>query len=967
MTDAVRSLKPGEYLFLQGEIGHELYFLKSGALEVVLSPSKPQITADDVNKHGTVIERFDTPGQLIGEISPILNCPRTASIRAATECSLQAADMRQGAFESAVRGKPLLGIKIAEELSRRINRTNERLKKHDMRLLRFLEEVRVALDGFAGGACDMDALTQQAAGNVFLETCRLSRMLNTFPPDLPISLALPYDHAGAFFAFFGGVAFQTPAALTHATSAADALAKVQGKKFSAGATLCSSGEEAKELYILLEGRLDVVVGRRTIQTIRDRGSMVGEMAFLLKTRRTASVVAVVSSTVLMVPFEKMEPLFARVPQLLFSMLRQLALRLLQIDSFLQKSIWRNIFFGEVLPAFVQAVKSSVESLPSGMDEAIRTSAQKSASMIEEAAAVMSKAGAQDSTAMPFTLSELVSSKPEQAETSAEDLTETPPGQDAPGEHVDFAMSLTDKRCVFGPPRTPRERFATYLHVDPQTLMMGRINGKVGQTSTYAEIQLDSDLPDDGRIALASQIASAIGVSHILMEKPPQQWLYYQEGSHSGAVSADAIPHADKLLESVLKLERASMTLLDRSRSRRLYLEAVTSALEAHWNAPGKFTDLTPTEIAMVYFGAMGPNSEKHKLDIPSGHTFISIVDFAKRVVVQLAGGESALMGDVESAKAKLPEKEKQIADLIETWKKAYADQQIPYDDKREGPILQQLEKMTHLLRLKDKGKLPADALRDFAAAEKETGKMLDERNTSVNQKLKGDAGRKALQQIKGIEDQLRTAYREKADITELIQSPPPDDDKKDKNAAVMLPINLLNGFRDAMLDLYACMRQTIQSENKDVAPIMTEDIRLYAGRDVGIALQKILERDKLLPSIGEMPPILRVPGEGYSVYLPEWDVLVVPLYLDVDSFQLMANGVGEWRWSKVAEADRKKYQKTVKGGSVKLDQLGTYFSRDYRMLLDDKETDDACAKFVRDVMNSPGQAAAAPAPAAKSK
>src|SRR3989338_2487786 len=139
MTEGLRTIKPGEYLFLQGQEGHELYFLKSGALDVVLAPAHSEVTAEAVTQHGQVIETFDRPGQLVGEISPILNCPRTASIRARAESTVLAADMRPGAFENALRAKPALGIKIAEELARRVNKTNDRLKKQDKRLLRVLE------------------------------------------------------------------------------------------------------------------------------------------------------------------------------------------------------------------------------------------------------------------------------------------------------------------------------------------------------------------------------------------------------------------------------------------------------------------------------------------------------------------------------------------------------------------------------------------------------------------------------------------------------------------------------------------------------------------------------------------------------------------------------------------------------------------------------------------------------------
>lgn len=973
MSEGLKTLKAGEYLFLQGESGHELYFLKSGVLEVILAPSNMEITPEAVTKHGQTIETFDQPGQLVGEISPILNCPRTASVRVAQDATLLAADMRPGAFESALRARPTLGIKIAEELARRVNKTNDRLKKQDMRLLRFLEELRVSLNSFQeSGGTSCDTSTPELAGNLFIELANLSGTLSTLPADLPVSLALPYEQAGAFFSYFGGVSFQGGSgAQTQAASVADALAKVQGKKYPAGTNLCTSGEVANELFILLQGKLDVVVGRRTIQSVAGRGNMLGEMAFLLKTRRTASVIAVEPSMVLAVPFDKMEPLFARVPQLLVLMLKQLAGRLLQVDTLLQKSTWRTMFFSEVLPAFAQTLKASAEGLPASLPEGVRDAAHKSMALIEEAVNVMSKGGGADVAEAPFTLAEICSGEKLPPPAQVQDLQETPPGPDSPMEHVDFVLSLSDNRKIFGPPQTPRSRFAQYLNVDEQSLILGRIVGKIGQSGTYVEVSLSEDGTDETRKKLAEQISGAVGVPYFLFSKSPNRWLYRHEGSGgSAAVSAEAIPHAEQLLAPLAKAERASLPPLDRARTRRLHLEAMTSILESHWSAPGQFTELNPSETALIQFGATGETStDRLKLDVPPGRTQVTVTDFAKRVVVQLAGGEMAVMGGVAAAKKLLPEKEKQIAELIENRKKAYADNQVPYEDAREGPLLQQIEKMTGLQRLKDKGAQTGEALRDFAAAEKDTEKLLDERNAFVTQKIKGDPGRKALSAIKAVEDQIRAALREKFDLVEAVQKPAAEADaQKEKDAPALLPINLLNGFRDLLTDFYARIRQAVQAESIDVTPLYSEGVRIYSGRDVGIALQKILEKDKSLPSGQDFPPILRLPGEGYSIYSPEWNVLIVPLFHATDPFQMMAHGVGELRWSRIPDSERKKYQKALKGGSsVKMDQLGIYFAREYRQLLDDKDVDEGSAKFIRDVMMAAPPPAAAPAPAAGTK
>ncbi|MBI4178304.1 cyclic nucleotide-binding domain-containing protein [bacterium] len=961
MGEAARTLKPGEYLFLQGEPGHELYFLKSGALEVVLSPSQSSLTPEEVNRCGQVIETFEQPGQLIGEISPILHCPRTASVRASKETTLIVADMKAGAMDNAIRANPALGIKIAEELARRISKTNDRLKKQDLKLLRFLEEIRNAMTAFwDSGAAALPSDSPEISSHPFVGLAKFCRTVASLPADLPISLALPYAQAGAFFAYFGGISFQTPKTETHAASAAEALARIQGKKYATGEVLCTSGEEAGELFILLQGRLNVVVGRRIIQTIQGRGSIVGEMAFLLKTRRTASVVAVESSTVLAVPYDKMEPLFKRVPPLLALMLRELSLRLLQVDTLLQKSTWRNLFFAEVLPAFSKSFREISGSLPDSVAEEVKDAAGKAAALVEEAAGTMSKAGSQDGGVLPFGLDELVGGSRLPPPVNAEELSEMPPSAGSHTEHADFVLCASDGRMVFGPPGTTRARFAQYLNLEEQTLVPARLVGKAGQAGAYAEVCLDDEGTEASRTELVKRLGAAIGVEYYLLHKDARRWIYQFEGGGTGAVSAETIPHASAYLEMLSKLDRSGMSPLDRARSRRLYLEAVAEILESHWSSPGQFTELSPDEMYLLQFGVTPGNSgDTLKLDAPPGRVVLSLMDFAKQAIVKLAGGEAALMGGPASAKAKLPEVEKKITESVEARKKAYEELQIPYEDSRETPLLTQIEKMTQLLRLKEKGgSRSGESLRDLAAAEKETEKMMDERNGFISQKLKGDAGRKALSQIKGIEDQIRDALREKMDLTDIVQMPAAEADaQKEKNAASLQPINLLNGFRDLLIDFFERIRTTLRPENYDVIPVYSEGVRMYTGRDIGIALQKISDKDKLFMAGREMPPILRVPGAGYAVYDADWNVFIVPLFLMLDPFQMMANAVGEWRWSFIPEVDRKKFQKALKGGaSIKMEQMGIYFGREYRMHLDGKEIEENTAKFLNETL-----AAAAPA------
>lgn len=80
--------------------------------------------------------------------------------------------------------------------------------------------------------------------------------------------------------------------------------------FKPGEYLIQEGDIGTDIYFVKEGSLNVVKKNQTgsdvvVSTVKG-GEMVGEMGFLLKKKRTASVVAVTDSLVISIPKEKFE-------------------------------------------------------------------------------------------------------------------------------------------------------------------------------------------------------------------------------------------------------------------------------------------------------------------------------------------------------------------------------------------------------------------------------------------------------------------------------------------------------------------------------------------------------------------------------------------------------------------------------------------------------------------------------------
>ena len=69
------------------------------------------------------------------------------------------------------------------------------------------------------------------------------------------------------------------------------------RKFPAGTTIIHEGGTTGHLYVLIEGRLEVIKGDTVVASIAEPGAVVGEMSVLLDKPHTATVRAAADSTI----------------------------------------------------------------------------------------------------------------------------------------------------------------------------------------------------------------------------------------------------------------------------------------------------------------------------------------------------------------------------------------------------------------------------------------------------------------------------------------------------------------------------------------------------------------------------------------------------------------------------------------------------------------------------------------------
>lgn len=114
MSDTVR-LMPNEYLVREGEESTEMYYLQSGTLAVF------KRRGDQEHQIGTIIS-----GELVGEMSFLDKNPRSASVKAMSECLLVVVPLEK--LEHTLETMPKWFSALLHTLTDRLRKANARIR-----------------------------------------------------------------------------------------------------------------------------------------------------------------------------------------------------------------------------------------------------------------------------------------------------------------------------------------------------------------------------------------------------------------------------------------------------------------------------------------------------------------------------------------------------------------------------------------------------------------------------------------------------------------------------------------------------------------------------------------------------------------------------------------------------------------------------------------------------------------------
>lgn len=103
-----------------------------------------------------------------------------------------------------------------------------------------------------------------------------------------------------------------------------------------GEFLFSTGDEGDKMYVLMEGEADIIVGNVVVEK-SGPGALIGELAILGTSPRTASVEAVTDCRFLPVDVRRFQFMVQETPNFAFHVMKVLAERLRKMDLRLLES------------------------------------------------------------------------------------------------------------------------------------------------------------------------------------------------------------------------------------------------------------------------------------------------------------------------------------------------------------------------------------------------------------------------------------------------------------------------------------------------------------------------------------------------------------------------------------------------------------------------------------------------------
>lgn len=128
-----RTYNEGDYIIREGTEGELAFLIQSGSVEIIKGVDAKELKIADLHV-----------GQIFGEMALIFNEPRSASVRAVTDCNLIVIDRKT--FNNKLKRSDPTVRAIVKMLSKRVLETNETFIRNQKDMTSLLETSKILFD-----------------------------------------------------------------------------------------------------------------------------------------------------------------------------------------------------------------------------------------------------------------------------------------------------------------------------------------------------------------------------------------------------------------------------------------------------------------------------------------------------------------------------------------------------------------------------------------------------------------------------------------------------------------------------------------------------------------------------------------------------------------------------------------------------------------------------------------------------
>ncbi len=368
----IRLYEPGEFICYQGEDSNEIFVLRSGSLSIFAVNDEGIIPQDRVESEGILVGQVNQPGAFFGEIGAILKEPRSASIRVSDDAPAQVMiiNVLGNSFETTIMQNPKIGFALAATIAQRLATTASSVRKCDAIAIAAKSQIEKATTIFTDVISALEKTlankeqenehVNEAKSSILYEIGRLSTQFGSLPLDLFAVLETAFKQHTTLFKNRTAATAEQAGFIEAPIPEGPANPPVM--HFEKGSIICRENSIDENMYILLGGRLEVLVGTRTIEIIKRKGDIFGENAMFGKLPRSSAIRALTDVHALPIPQAAVAAYLLKKPELIIHILRGFARRLPLLNETLVSSSRQMSQFVNLLGRSPEGCMTTIEDI-----------------------------------------------------------------------------------------------------------------------------------------------------------------------------------------------------------------------------------------------------------------------------------------------------------------------------------------------------------------------------------------------------------------------------------------------------------------------------------------------------------------------------------------------------------------------------------------------------------------------------